>query len=130
MSENPRSLRVKDVVIDCCDLDAVVSFWAALLERPVAARTGPYISLERRDGIGLVFQEISSPKSAKNRVHLDLGSDDPLADMARVEALGGARLSGYETGGFLVMADPEGNESCIIPSQAFDVDDEGRAHYL
>jgi hypothetical protein len=39
------------------------------------------------------------------------------------------RLKGYETGGFLVMADPEGNEFCIIPKDPFELDDAG-AHQL
>ena len=36
----------------------------------------------------------------------------------------------YDDGGFLVMADPEGNEFCVIPEGTFELDDEGRAHYL
>jgi hypothetical protein len=40
------------------------------------------------------------------------------------------RLKGYETGGFLVMADPEGNEFCIIPKDPFELDDAGRTSYL
>ena len=46
---------------------------------------------------------------------------------ARLE---GHRVPGYEAGGFLVMADPEGNEFCIIPAGSFDVDADGRADYL
>jgi predicted enzyme related to lactoylglutathione lyase len=124
------SLRIKDIVIDCDDVDLVASFWSELLRRPVIARTGPYVSLDRRNGLGVVFQRTSGPKTTKNRVHLDLGSDDPPADQRRAEELGGTRVEGYGSGGFLVMADPEGNEFCVIPSEPFDVDDDGRASYL
>jgi hypothetical protein len=48
----------------------------------------------------------------------------------QVESLGGQRLAGYESGGFLVMADPEGNEFCVIPRDPFELDDEGHASHL
>jgi predicted enzyme related to lactoylglutathione lyase len=76
------------------------------------------------------FQRVAEAKVGKNRVHFDLSSPDPAAQQRRVESLGGQRLAGYESGGFLVMADPEGNEFCIIPSSPFEVDDEGRTSYL
>ena len=61
------------------------------------------------------------PKSAKNRLHLDLdhdGSFDVEAEVQRLEALGATRRSDYITelggdGGWVVMADPEGNEFCV-----------------
>ncbi len=124
---------IKDIVLDCVDLERQVTFWSALLDRPVATRIGPYVLLERRDGIGLGFQQVTDARpdnDDKNRLHLDLGSTNPVAEQLRVERLGGRRLTGYDPGGFLVMADPEGNEFCIIPAGPFDVDDQGRADYL
>ena len=47
-----------------------------------------------------------------------------------MEGLGGRRVGGYEDGGFLVMADPEGNEFCLIPDVPFDLDAEGCTTYL
>ena len=124
-------LFIKDIVIDCHDLDRQVSFWSEVLGRKVLAATGPYVWLGRRDGVGLGFQQVGSARPAgKNRLHLDLGSADPAAEQVRIEQLGGRRLPGYEGSGFLVMADPEGNEFCIIPAEPFELDDEGRAEYL
>jgi len=124
------ALYVKDIMVACADVDAVATFWSRLLARPVVARIGPYIWLERRDGVGLGFQSVESAKLGSSDIHLDLGAEDPLAEQTRVEALGGRRVDGYEDGGFLVMADPEGNQFCIIPREPFDVDDQGRASYL
>lgn len=129
MRTPPPTLYVKDIIVDCHDLEVVASFWSELLGRPVVGHTGPYVWLERRGGVGLGFQRTSASKTTKNRIHLDLGSEHPALEVERVEGLGGRRLEGYEAGGFLVMADPEGNEFCIIPSQPFDVDDCGRAAY-
>lgn len=123
-------LSVKDIMIDCADSECLASFWEALLGRPIAARIGPYVWLERQNGLGLGFQQVTAPRTGKNRVHFDLASADPAAEQQRVESLGGWRLEEYEEGGFLVMADPEGNEFCIIPKDPFDVDDDGRASYL
>ncbi|WP_432075258.1 VOC family protein [Streptomyces wuyuanensis] len=123
-------LTIKDLVIDCEDPERLAAFWGELLGRPVAARTGPYIWLERSEGPGVGFQRVTEAKSGKNRLHFDVASPDPAAEQARVEALGGRLLEQYAPGGFLVMADPEGNEFCIIPPGPFEVDDDGRTDYL
>lgn len=126
----PLSLQIKDITIDCVDIDAVATFWSRLLDRPIVARSGPYIWLERRDGIGLSFQSVARTTPGSGNVHLDVGAQDPVAEQARIEALGGRRLDGYDDGGFLVMGDPEGNRFCLVPVEPFDVDDQGRASYL
>ncbi|GGV38590.1 glyoxalase [Actinomadura cremea] len=118
------------VIVDSADPERLAAFWSELLDRPVAARFGPYVWLERRNGLGVGFQRADRSKTGKNRLHLDLASEDPAAEQARVEALGGRRLTEYAPGGFLVMADPEGNEFCVIPEGPLDLDDEGRADYL
>src|SRR4051795_3183502 len=117
----PGTPYIKDLVIDCLDVEAVADFWSTLLGRPIVGRTGPYLWLDRRGGVGLVFQQVSTATQGKNRLHVDLGSTDLESDRRRVEQLGGHRVPGYDVGGFLVMADPEGNEFCIIPAVPFDV---------
>jgi hypothetical protein len=59
-----------------------------------------------------------------------VAANDVMRASARVEALGGRRLPGYDEGGFLVMADVEGNVFCVLPSGGAQLDDAGRAHYL
>jgi predicted enzyme related to lactoylglutathione lyase len=121
---------IKDLVIDCVAVRRLAEFWSALLDQPIAGGTGPYLWLARGEGPGLAFQQVAAPKSGKNRVHLDLASADPLATRSRVEQLGGRFLPEYAAGGFLVTADPEGNEFCVIPPGPFEVDETGRADYL
>jgi Glyoxalase-like domain len=82
------------------------------------------------DGRGprLFFQKVPEGKTAKNRVHLDVHSapgleeDDGMAalepEAEQLVALGARRVSRHEpdppmSGGFIVMADPEGNEFCL-----------------
>jgi len=124
-------VQVLDIIVDCSDPDRLASFWADVLGRPIAGRKGPYVWLERSPGApGLGFQRVGEVKLGKNRVHLDIAVRDVAAARRRIEDLGGRRVPGYERGGFLVMADPEGNEFCLIPVEPFDVDDEGRTDYL
>ena len=87
-------------------------------------------ALEDPNGIGprIFFQQVPEPKTAKNRMHLDVrtatelrGEERMAALEARCEelvALGGRRLARQEPEpplsiGFVVMADPEGNEFCL-----------------
>ncbi|MFJ5226688.1 VOC family protein [Streptomyces sp. NPDC088400] len=128
MADSP--MQVNALIVDAIDPERLAAFWSELLGRPVVGRTGPYVWLRRENGLGLGFQQTNEPKSGKNRVHFDITSPNPAAEQQRVETLGGLRLEQYDDGGFLVMADPEGNEFCIIPEGAFELDDEGRANYL
>ncbi|GLW47117.1 glyoxalase [Streptomyces sp. NBRC 14336] len=128
MTNSP--LQVNALIIDAVDPERLAAFWSELLGRPVVGRMGPYVWLRRENGLGLGFQRTDEPKSGKNRMHFDITSPDPATEQQRVESLGGRRLGQYDDGGFLVMADPEGNEFCVIPEGAFELDDEGRAHYL
>jgi predicted enzyme related to lactoylglutathione lyase len=122
---------ITDIIFDCTDPSRLASFWAEVLGRRIAGSKGPYVWLDRPPGaIGVGFQRVSERKADKNRVHLDLGVNDLVRAKERVERLGGARVPGYESGGFLVMADPEGNEFCLIPLAPFEFDESGRAHYL
>jgi predicted enzyme related to lactoylglutathione lyase len=123
------SVALGPFVVDCADPERLASFWAELLGQTVSWRRGPYVFLGG-DGARLGFQRVREPKTAKNRVHPDLFCIDVHATAARVLELGGRRVEGYEAGGFLVMADPENNEFCLIPNDEWELDDEGNAHYL
>jgi predicted enzyme related to lactoylglutathione lyase len=124
--------KVWGIVVDCVDPDGLATFWSRLLNRDIADRAGPYVNLapDPSGGPGIAFQKVVEPKRSKNRVHLDIHCDDVRAVARRVAELGGQRAAGYEPGGFLVMADPEGNEFCLIPLSGDDMDEDGNAHYL
>ena len=122
---------ILDIIIDCADPHRLGAFWAEVLGRPVDGSKGAYVWLARSPGaIGVGFQKVAEPKVEKNRVHLDIAASDLVGAKARIEQLGGRRVHGYERGGFLVMADPEGNEFCLIPVEPFEFDESGRTNYL
>ena len=124
-------VEIADIIIDGSDPDRLATFWADLLGRPIEGAKGPYVWLQRPEGApGVGFQKVLEPKVGKNRVHLDLSVPDVISAKLLIEALGGHRVDGYDDGGYLVMADPEGNEFCVIPEAPFDFDEQGHADYL
>jgi hypothetical protein len=124
-------IEISDIIIDCAEPALLAPFWAELLGLPIAGSKGPYLWLQRSPHApGVGFQKVSQPKLCKNRVHFDVCASDVAAARLRIEALGGRRVDGFEDGGFLVMADPEGNEFCVVPTAPFDFDEQGRTNYL
>jgi predicted enzyme related to lactoylglutathione lyase len=104
--------------IDCADLDRMTAFYEAALGYTGHGAAGEqYASMVAADGTGpkLVFQKVPEPKTAKNRVHLDLIVDDIEAEAKRFVALGAERGQLFEEYGlrWIVMRDPEGNEVCL-----------------
>jgi predicted enzyme related to lactoylglutathione lyase len=123
------TVELTDIIVDCHDPENVATFWGSLLQCPIEGRKGPYVWLARSGGVGLGFQRVTETKQGKNRIHIDVSGPDIALIKDRVEALGGQRVAGYDEGGFLVMADPEGNEFCVVPSH-LEFDETGRTGYL
>ena len=114
--------RFDAITIDCADPVGLGSFWARVFGTQLGPSDGDvpqYVDLLPVTGVPtLRFQRVPEPKTVKNRLHLDVSVTDLDAADARVEALGGRRLSaepfaeyGYR---WHVMADPEGNEFCLV----------------
>jgi hypothetical protein len=67
---------------------------------------------------GLLFASVSEPKSEKNRLHLDFRPDDRDAEVERLLQLGATRADvGQGEQQWIVLADPEGNEFCVLGSR-------------
>ncbi|MCP4966129.1 MAG: VOC family protein, partial [bacterium] len=64
----------------------------------------------------MLFLRVPEAKKGKNRIHIDLRPSDQSQEVARAEALGARRVDVGQTDGatWVVMADPEGNEFCIL----------------
>ena len=66
-------------------------------------------------GSALLFIRVPDAKVIKNRLHLDLNPDDQEAEVRRLLALGATRKDiGQGDAGWVVLADPEGNEFCVL----------------
>jgi hypothetical protein len=91
------------IVFDALDAEALEAFWT----EAVRGET---------HGLRLRFARTETPKTSKNRLHLDLaGGPDWPAEVARLEALGARRVDiGQGDVPWTVMADPEGNEFDVL----------------
>jgi predicted enzyme related to lactoylglutathione lyase len=113
--------RLCHFVIDVSDLDRGAAFWAAALDAteeplPVTSRE-VYRRLRLPDSnIRILLQKTNDPKVAKERMHLDLESDNLEAEVLRLEALGATRWDHQQERGhdFWVLRDPWGNEFCVL----------------
>ena len=118
------SLRIQCLTVDCADPEKLGAFWSAALGLPsfTAADGDVWIGPGEghpHDGImpDVLFVKVPDhdEKLGKNRLHLDLRSDDQAAEVARLEALGARRADiGQGDVTWVVMADPEGNEFCVL----------------
>jgi hypothetical protein len=124
------TVRIASVTFDCADALTVGRFWSGALGRPLDPKASSDFAAigfaGRRDKVGWalverandptwMFVKAPEPKTAKNRMHLDVMAPDPEAEVARLVDLGATRVADMEEYGYTwtVMADPEGNEFCV-----------------
>jgi predicted enzyme related to lactoylglutathione lyase len=107
--------------IDCADPTALVRFWTAALGYTVADDDDPNeVLIAPKDGGGprLLFLRVPEGKQVKNRLHLDLrpnGQDSQDDEVERLTGLGARRVDvGQGDVSWVVLADPEGNEFCVL----------------
>lgn len=125
--------RIRHITIDCKDAYALAQFWSALTGWPVDEENAPGDAKclvapvlpepPSASVPGMLFIQVPEAKTVKNRIHLDLAPADRTRDeeVARLSALGASVIADYRTAeglGWVVMADPEGNEFCIERSDA------------
>ncbi|OLF08492.1 glyoxalase [Actinophytocola xinjiangensis] len=111
------NLNLGGVTIDCADPRTLAGFWTRALGLEVAFDAeGEYIQLGGGDGRPMVaLQRVAESKTVKNRVHLDLATDDREGEVARLVGLGASRGADHAVPGleWTVLTDPEGNEFCV-----------------
>ncbi|MGP3937280.1 VOC family protein [Nonomuraea sp. KM88] len=108
------------VVVDCADPRAMARFWDEAMDWTLHEVTDDHAMLRSAKGVGpyLEFHRTSDVKTMRNRVHLDLRpypGDDQEAEVARLRALGAIDINiGQGDVPWTVLADPEGNEFCVL----------------
>lgn len=111
--------------IDCGDPASLARWWADLLGWRITFEEADEVVLEPpegspEDGVSpdLLFARVPEAKQVKNRLHIDLRPEDQKLEIDRAEALGARRVDVGQTNdvSWVVMADPEGNEFCILRS--------------
>jgi predicted enzyme related to lactoylglutathione lyase len=105
------------IVIDVNDLDTCAKFWSQVLGAGILYQNERYLRLGHKgERPTLLLQKVPERHKEKNRVHIDLDVPDLDAAVSRVRDLGGSKLRQLSEYGidWVVMADPDGNEFCLV----------------
>lgn len=114
----PVILEWEQVIVDAADPVALGRWWAEALGWVVVDESpDEYEIRPAKDRLpGLLFGRSTDPKTVKNRLHLDFRPEDQEAEVTRLLALGARHADVGQTGDepWVVLADPEGNEFCVL----------------
>jgi hypothetical protein len=123
--------KLKEIVIDCDVPSRVARFWAAVLDDfrlrafddaevarlaalGLTPETDPVVMLDG-PSLTLCFHLRTGPRPEHNRIHFDVDAADPVAEVARLIALGASVLREAEQ--YTVLRDPEGNQFCVVAAE-------------
>lgn len=123
-------IEVDALLIDTPDPDALAMFYEDLLGWVRTFEDEGEVMIGSRDGSGfpILFVEEHDEKVAKNRLHLDLRPDDQAAAVQKALDLGATHvdIGQHEDPDvtWVVMADPDGNEFCLLAPPGTELDPE------
>ncbi len=116
---------VQNVAIDCADAYELARFWSGVTGRPLHpdVRPGDRETLvPMAEGPVLYFNQVPEAKTAKNRIHLCLRPETSRdQEVERLLGLGASFVADHRNpdgSGWAVLADPEGNEFCVLRSDS------------
>jgi hypothetical protein len=112
-------VRIGSIVIDCNDFPAMFTFWReALRYVPREPAEDGWVVLRDPKGrsVNVSLQRVPERRSGKNRLHLDLYTDDQKAEVERLLEIGATRhpRNAEPEEDFIVLEDPEGNLFCVV----------------
>ncbi|MGH8893153.1 MAG: VOC family protein [Actinomycetes bacterium] len=114
-----------NVSFDCADPYELAGWWSQVTGHPRAdgdLAGDPEASVALPGGGDLFFQAVPETKTVKNRVHVCLEPDGPRdAEVERLLGIGASMVADRRESdgtGWAVLADPEGNEFCVLRSAA------------
>jgi len=113
-------LRFDEIVIDSADPAGLGQWWAQALGWPHTLDDEGDVTLTPPPGSGppWIFLRVDDTRIIKNRIHFDFRPDDQRAEVERLVAIGARRVDiGQGEPTWVVLADPEGNEFCILSEQ-------------
>ncbi|MFD4140165.1 VOC family protein [Streptomyces sp. NPDC058572] len=116
---------LQNVAIDCADAYELARFWSGVTGRPLHPQDKPgdaETQVMLPAGPLLYFNQVPEPKRAKNRIHLCLRPETSREEeVERLLGLGATLVidrRNPDGSGWAVLADPEGNEFCVLRSES------------
>ena len=111
--------RWEQVVVDSEDPARLARWWAEALGYQIVYEEPDEVEIRRSEQElpGLLFTPVPEAKTVKNRLHIDLRPDDQEAEVERLVNMGARPVDiGQHEVSWVVLADPEGNEFCVLSS--------------
>jgi hypothetical protein len=121
-----------ELAIDCADPKSLARFWCSVLDYEVQEEDDEVVTIgspmtpegkSRRGPVPptLTFAHVPEGKAVKNRLHLDVNPTDreQAEEVRRLLDLGARHADVGQTGdeSWVCLADPEGNEFCVLASR-------------
>jgi hypothetical protein len=115
--------RISELVLKCHDPEVLARFWCEVLDFIVLDREEGLIEIGPREGFGgaqptIIFIRNDEPNTGNPRLHIDVNATDrdQEAELERLLKLGARPADIGQTGeeSWHVLADPEGNEFCLL----------------
>ena len=115
------SVNIASITFDSFDPEPLARWWAERFGAEIIANSDGFFLIVAGGSLPtqLAFQKVDDPTPGKNRIHLDVHTDDDLdTEVARWTAAGATSLGKRNAGDFswVTLSDPDGNEFCIAPS--------------
>jgi hypothetical protein len=115
------TLRLWTIDVDAHDPRTLANWWARALDWKIFFEDDDEVVVTTPDERfpGLNFLRVPDGKTVKNRLHLDFVPDDRDAEVARLIELGATRadVGQGDDKSWVVLADPEGNEFCVLSAR-------------
>ncbi|MER5888731.1 VOC family protein [Streptomyces sp. NPDC001941] len=116
---------VQNVAVDCADAYGLARFWSEVTGQPLHPDDRPgdaEVQVLLAEGLVLYFNQVPEPKTSKNRLHLCLRPETSRdQEVERLLGLGASLVGDHRNPdgtGWAVLADPEGNEFCVLRSDS------------
>lgn len=116
---------VLNIAIDCADAYGLARFWSGVTGRPQHEESepgDPETQVLLAEGPVLHFNQVPEAKRSKNRIHLCLRPETSREqEVERLLGIGATFVSDHRNpdgSGWAVLADPEGNEFCVLRSES------------
>ncbi|MER7812830.1 VOC family protein [Streptomyces sp900116325] len=116
---------LQNVAIDCADAYELAQFWSSVTGRPLHPEGRPgdrETQVLLAEGPVLYFNQVPEGKTIKNRIHLCLRPETSRdQEVERLMGLGATFVADHRNpdgSGWAILADPEGNEFCVLRSES------------
>jgi hypothetical protein len=110
--------RWHSVVVDAFDPGRLGRWWAEVLDYHITHEDEEVVGVSPAvaEHPMLVFVKVDDPKLGKNRLHIDLNPDNRDAEAERLVNMGARHVDVGQGDDvtWIVLADPEGNEFCVL----------------